>query len=87
VDVVDVLDVPDVPRTMESAMTAHASAAAAIHVIFIDTTRRTLGQRACLAPPTDADESGGYAGGGGGAELAPAELPAADGPDIALDTG
>jgi hypothetical protein len=83
----DVLDVLDVPRTTESAITAHASAAATIHVIFFDSNRRSLGQRACLAMVTEADESGQNAGGAGGAAPAPPELPATDGPDVALDTG
>jgi hypothetical protein len=36
---------------------------------------------------TEADESGEDAGGGGGAAPAPPELPATDGPDVALETG
>jgi hypothetical protein len=36
---------------------------------------------------SEADQSGADAGGGGGAAPASPELPAADGPDVALDTG
>jgi hypothetical protein len=35
----------------------------------------------------EADESGEDAGGGGGADPAPPELPATGGPDVALETG
>jgi hypothetical protein len=77
----------DLARTTESAITAHTSAAATIHVNFFDSNRRALGQRAGLAMGAEADQSGEDAGGGGGAAPAPAELPATEGPDIALDTG
>jgi hypothetical protein len=72
---------------MDSAITAHVSAAAAIHVIFFDSNRRSLGQRAWLAMVTASDLSGEAVGGGGGAAPGPAGLPGIDGPYIALDTG
>jgi hypothetical protein len=50
---------------MESAITAHASAAATIHpVILFDSIRHNRGQRACLAGVTAGDTGGGYMGGG-----------------------
>jgi hypothetical protein len=70
---------------MDSAITAQASAAATIQVIFFDSNRRSLGQRACSAMVTEADESGEDAD--GGCAAAAPELSATDGPDIALDTG
>jgi hypothetical protein len=73
---------------MESPITAHISAAATIHpLLLFDSNRHILGQRACLAMVTEADESGEDAGEGGGAAPAPPELPATDGPDVALETG
>ena len=83
----ELLDVAegDVARPTESPTTAHVSAAATTHpLLLFDSNRRTLGQRACLAIVTEADESGEDAGGGGGTAPAPAEVPATDGPDVAL---
>jgi hypothetical protein len=84
---VEVDDPLDVARTTESAITAHANAAAAIHVNFLDSNRRTLGQRACSAVGSEAGEYGEDAGGRQGGASAPPELAATDGPDSALDTG
>jgi hypothetical protein len=65
-------------------MTADIKAAAAIHTLFLfDSNRRTHDRRACLAMVTEADLSGEDAGGGGAAPVPP-ELPATDGPDVAL---
>jgi hypothetical protein len=73
---------------MESAITAHASAAATIHpLILFDSNRHTLGQPACLGMVIESDKSGEDAGGTGAAPPAPPELPATDGLDVALDTG
>ena len=78
----------DVAQPAESPITAHISAAATIHPLFLfDSNRRTLGRRAWLAMVTEAHESGEDTGGGGGAASAPPELPATGGPDIALETG
>ena len=65
-----------------------AAAAITIHrLLLFDSNRRSLGRRAGLAMVIEADEFGEDAGGGGGAAPAPPELPATDGPDVALDTG
>ena len=78
----------DVAQPAVSPITAHISAAASIRPLFLfESNRRTLGRRACLARGTEADESGESAGGGGGPAPAPPELSAADGPDVALNTG
>jgi hypothetical protein len=45
----------EVARTAESAITAHASAAATIQVIFFDSNRRIARKRACLTTPTGLD--------------------------------
>ncbi|MCW2878078.1 MAG: hypothetical protein JWQ95_2178 [Sphaerisporangium sp.] len=75
----------DVAQPAESPITPHISAAATIHrLLLFDSNRRTLGRRACLAMVTEADQSGEDAGGGGGAASAAPELPATDGPDVAL---
>jgi hypothetical protein len=56
-----------VAQPAENPITEHISAAATIPRLFLfDTNRRTLGRRACLAMVTEANESGGDAGGGGG---------------------
>jgi hypothetical protein len=82
------VDEGDTASAMESAITAHSSAAATIHpLILFDSSRPTLGQRACLAVVTEADGSGEGAGRGVGAAPATPELPAIDAPDIALATG
>jgi hypothetical protein len=74
-----------VAQPAESPITAHISAAATIpSLLLFDSNRRTLGRRACLAMVTEADQSGEDAGGGGGAAPAAPELPATDGPDVAL---
>jgi hypothetical protein len=74
-----------VAQPAESPITAHISAAATTHpLLLFDSNRRTLGRRACLAMVTEADQSGEDAGGGGGAAPAAPELPATDGPDVAL---
>jgi hypothetical protein len=78
----------DVAQPAESPITAHISAAATIHPLFLfDSKRRTLGRRACLAMVAEADECGEDAGGGGGADPVAPELPATGGPDVALETG
>ena len=78
----------DVAQPAENPITAHISAAATIHPLFLfDTNRRTPGRRACLAMVTEANESREDAGGGGGAAPAPPELPATGGSDVALETG
>jgi hypothetical protein len=75
----------DVAQPAESPITPHISAAATIHrLLLFDSNRRTPGRRACLAMVTEADQSGEDAGGGGGAASAAPELPATDGPDVAL---
>jgi hypothetical protein len=75
----------DAAAQPESPSTAHISAAAAIDPLFLfDGNRRTLNRRACLAVVTEADRPGEDAGGEGGAAPAPPELPATDGPDVAL---
>jgi hypothetical protein len=78
----------DVTRATESPIAAHSSAAAKIHpFLLFSSDRRALGHHACLAMVTEVDLSEEDAGGGGGAASAPPELPAADGNDVALDTG
>jgi hypothetical protein len=78
----------DVAQAAVSPITAHISAAATIRPLFLfDSNRPTLGRRACVARGTEADESGESAGRGRGPAPAPPELPAADGPDVALDAG
>jgi hypothetical protein len=81
------VDVLDVPRAVESAITADARAAATIQVIFFDSNRRSLGQRACSVGITEADASGEDASGGGVAAPAPPAFPETEGPEVALDTG
>jgi hypothetical protein len=69
----------------ESPITAHISAAAPIPpLLLFDSSRRTLGRRACLAMVTDADRSGEDADGGGGAAPVAPELPATEIPDATL---
>jgi hypothetical protein len=65
-----------------SPITAHISAAAAIHPLFLFDGRRVQDRRACSVLVVEADRSGEDTGAGGGA--APAGLPATDGPDVAL---
>jgi hypothetical protein len=66
-------------------MAAYISAAAAIHpLLLFDSNRRPLDRRACLVMVAEADRSGEDAG--GAAPQSP-ELPATDGPDVALETG
>jgi hypothetical protein len=77
----------DVAQPAVSPTTAHISAAATARSLFLfDSNRPTLGRRACVARGTETDESGENAGGGGGSAPVPPELPAADGPDVALNT-
>jgi hypothetical protein len=72
----------DVAQAAESPTTAHISAAATL--LLFDGNRRTLGRRACSAMVTEADQSGEDADGVDGAAPAATELPATDGPDVAL---
>jgi hypothetical protein len=75
----------DVAAQPESPITAHIGTAAAIHpLLLFDSNRRTPRRRACSGMFTEADRSGEDAGGGGGAGAAPPELPATDGPAVAL---
>jgi hypothetical protein len=75
----------DEAQPAESPITAHISAAGAIHpLLLLDSNRRTLGRRTRLATATEADQSGEDAGEGGDAAPAAPELPATDGPDVAL---
>jgi hypothetical protein len=81
----------DVARPTESPITAHISAAAAIHPANrFDGHRRALGQRTHLAVVTGADQPSDDAGGAGGAGragFAPSTDLATGGPDFAFDTG
>jgi hypothetical protein len=78
----------DAAQPAESPITADISAAATIHpLLLFDSNRPTPDRRACLAMVTEADESGEDAGGEGGTAPAVPELPAAGGPDVALETG
>src|ERR1700682_5408112 len=78
----------DVPQAAERPITAHINTAAMIHpLLLFGSNRRTPVRRGRLAVVTEADESGEDAGGGGGATPVPPELPAAVGPDVALETG
>jgi hypothetical protein len=80
----------DVERLTVRPIAAHISATAVIHPILrflrFDSNRRTRGRRWSLAVATEADPSGGDAGGGGGVAAA-LELPATGGSDVAPDAG
>jgi hypothetical protein len=79
----------DMARPTESPITEQTSAAATIQALLLfDSSRRTLGQRACSAPDAEVHLTGGGVGGGvGGAAPPPTALPATDRSDVALDTG
>jgi hypothetical protein len=77
----------DVARPTDSPITAHISAAAAIHPpILFDSNRHTRGQRSRWAVVTEAELSGDEAG-AEDAGPAPPDPPAIDGPDGAPDMG
>jgi hypothetical protein len=73
----------DAAQPAESPITAHIGAAPTIHALFRFDSR-TRGRRGCSVMDTDADKSGEDADGGGDASPAAPELPATDGPDVAL---
>jgi hypothetical protein len=75
----------DVARPTDSPITGHITAAATIRPIFLlDSNRRTLGRRACLAEGTQAGEG---AGGAGRTLVVAPEFRATAGADVALETG
>jgi hypothetical protein len=74
-------------RPTDSPITAISSAAATTLLLPVDSSRRTLGQRACSAILIEADRSGEDVDGLGGEAPTPSEPSVTGGPGVALEAG